>query len=326
MLSRPSQSWILFFAFTVYYAYKKVFQQRRRALIVPQNEERVLVIGASSGIGREIAQRYSSRGAKVCIVGRRKDKIEAVADGCKSELGAELGGRSVLSVPADFSNAKDMVHVRSVLEKEWGGIDTVIVAAGVSALRPLLQVAGVDSHNSDASEQGVQAVINAAEAASKSNYVGPTVSAVTLIPMLQRTSKSPSILLVSSLGAVIPAPTRSIYGSTKSASLLLYQALSIEHPSINFSFVLPSTVQGDFRASAVDVPPVNANENSSTPQSTITSGLKIEYVARRCVQAADESRKVVFLPEVMGIGHLLYWLWPSFVEKRAMKKYGFTAN
>jgi hypothetical protein len=33
---------------------------------------------------------------------------------------------------------------------------------------------------------------------------------------------------------------------------MLYRSLSIEHPDISFSFVLPSTVEGDFRASAVD--------------------------------------------------------------------------
>ena len=69
---------------------------------------------------------------------------------------------------------------------------------------------------------------------------------------MEKTSDSPAILLISSLGAAIPAPTRAIYGSTKAGALALYQALAIEHPSIAFSYILPSTVQGLFRASAVD--------------------------------------------------------------------------
>src|SRR5436190_13153897 len=89
------------------------------------------------------------------------------------------------------------------------------------------------------------------------------------IPFLINTSSSPSILLLSSVGAVIPAPTRTLYGSTKAASLLLYQALSIEHPSISFTFVLPGTIEGNFRASAVDGGPIRENEPNQ-------SGLKTE--------------------------------------------------
>lgn len=127
------------------------------------------------------------------------------------------------------------------------------------------------------------------------------------------------MLLLSSLAAVIPAPTRSLYGSTKSASLLLYQALSIEHPGITFSFVLPSTVEGDFRASAVDKGPVREKDPNKKG-----NALKREVVAWRCVQAVDRHEKTVFLPLTMRFGNLLYWLWPSFVEWRARVKYNFT--
>jgi hypothetical protein len=81
-----------------------------------------------------------------------------------------------------------------------------------------------------------------------------------------------SILLVNSLASVIPAPTRTFYA----ASLVLYQALSMEHPRIAYTVCMPSTVQGDFRASAADAGPV------SDPN---THGLKREYVAQRCIKA-----------------------------------------
>ena len=136
------------------------------------------------------------------------------------------------------------------------------------------------------------------------------------IPLLCRSSSSPSILLLSSLAAVIPAPTRALYAATKSASLLLYQALSIEHPQISFSFILPATVEGDFRASAVDHGPVRESDPSKT-------GLKRVAVAQRCVRAVDEGEKTVFMPVYMRFGHLLYWIWPGFVEWRARVKYNF---
>lgn len=137
--------------------------------------------------------------------------------------------------------------------------------------------------------------------------------------MLLNTSKSPSILLVNSLASVIPAPTRTLYASTKAASLVLYQALSIEHPRIAFTVCMPSTVQGDFRASAVDAGPVREHDPN-------THGLKREYVAQRCIQAIDKGEKTVFIPIVMRFAHLLYWIWPSFIESEARKKYNFPVS
>lgn len=138
----------------------------------------------------------------------------------------------------------------------------------------------------------------------------------TQIPLLSKTSKSPAITLVSSLASVIAAPTRTIYASTKAASLVLYQALSIEHPNISFSLIIPSTVEGDFRASAVDSGPVREVDPNK-------HGLRREDVARRCIAAADAGEKTVFMPPFVRYGHLLYWIWPSFVEWRARKKYNF---
>jgi short-subunit dehydrogenase len=134
---------------------------------------------------------------------------------------------------------------------------------------------------------------------------------------MRSTSVSPSVLLISSLGAAIPAPTRAIYGSSKAASYILYQALSIENPSVNFSYVLPSTVEGNFRASAVDGGPVREAD-------PIQSGLKREAVAKRCIRAIDGREKIVFIPGFYRFAQLLSWIWPSFVRRKAAKKYHFT--
>jgi short-subunit dehydrogenase len=133
---------------------------------------------------------------------------------------------------------------------------------------------------------------------------------------LTATSPSPSILLLSSLAAVIPAPTRALYASTKSASLQLYQALAIEHPSIAFSFILPATVEGDFRASAVD----GGKPREEDPSS---HGLKRESVARRCVRAVDEGERTVYMPGFYRIAQAVYWMVPTFVEWRARLKYNY---
>ncbi|KAG5640680.1 hypothetical protein DXG03_007544 [Asterophora parasitica] len=294
----------------------------RRTRKVAKIDERVLVLGASSGIGRSIANLYAARGARVCVVGRRQDKITEVVEECRTR---GTTSSRILGVTADFADVEDMVKLRGQLETEWQGVDTVVVAAGVSALQPLMAVAGVESHSGgasftppQASAESIQKAVDISAAATRGNYVGPLVSAITFIPLLTTTSAAPSILLISSLAALIPAPTRTLYASTKAASLVLYQALSIEHPRIAFTFFTPSTVEGDFRASAVDSGPVREKNPN-------THGLKREEVARRCVRAVDVGEKTVFMPNLMRFGHFLYWVWPAFVEWRARKKYNFSA-
>lgn len=138
--------------------------------------------------------------------------------------------------------------------------------------------------------------------------------------MLTRTSTAPAILLVNSLASLIPAPTRALYAATKASSLLLYQSLAIEHRDIAFTFLLPATIEGDFRASAVDSGPVRETDPNK-------HGLKIDYVAARCIDAVDRCvRGSVIMPWFpYGFGHHVYYLWPSFVERRAAKKYNFPA-
>jgi len=281
-----------------------------------------VILGATSGIGREIAHQYAARGARVCVVGRRQVQLDEVVLECQ-ERAIKSGGEqsSCFGIRADFADVEDMVRLRTAVEDAWAGLDTLIVTAGVSALQPLMMVAGVKAEGKafnppQASVAGIQHAVDVAAAATTGNYAGPLVAAITFIPLLQATSLSPSILLLSSLASVIAAPTRSLYGSTKTASLLLYQSLSIEHPLISFSFILPSTVEGDFRAGAVD----GGTVREADPR---THGLKREAVARECISAVDRGAKIVFMPRYTRLAHLLYWIWPSFVERRAKAKYRF---
>jgi hypothetical protein len=97
------------------------YKFRRRAQL-PSDYERVLILGASSGIGRAIAHLYAARGASVCLVGRREEELRAAHEECvtlstkNGHSEYQAGGRRVISVEADFTNVDDMVRVRDTLE------------------------------------------------------------------------------------------------------------------------------------------------------------------------------------------------------------------
>ena len=63
----------------------------------------------------------------------------------------------------------------------WDGVDTVVVAAGVSSLRPLLEIAGVQHPGEEPKLQDVQRTLDVSNAAIRGNFSGPLVSAVSLV-------------------------------------------------------------------------------------------------------------------------------------------------
>ncbi|GAB6022049.1 hypothetical protein CHUAL_006195 [Chamberlinius hualienensis] len=84
--------------------------------------KRVLVTGASSGIGEEVAYKYAKLGAKLVITARRVELLQKVQQKCK-DLGAEL----VVSVPADMAKPEDRAKLVSETLKTLNGLDILIL-------------------------------------------------------------------------------------------------------------------------------------------------------------------------------------------------------
>lgn len=63
----------------------------------------------------------------------------------------------------------------------WNGLDTLAVVAGVSALQPLMVLAGVEDATGSSSAAGIQHTVDIAAAATRGNCTGPMVAAVTFV-------------------------------------------------------------------------------------------------------------------------------------------------
>jgi short-subunit dehydrogenase len=84
---------------------------------------RVIVTGASSGIGAALARRYVGQGAVVGLIARRRAELEKL----RSQLGA-----SVAIYPADVRDARAMQAAASDFMARYGCPDIVIANAGIS--------------------------------------------------------------------------------------------------------------------------------------------------------------------------------------------------
>jgi NADPH:quinone reductase-like Zn-dependent oxidoreductase len=113
-------AWLYFlFTFAIFVITRFSRRDAYRKARIPPNLERVLVLGASSGIGKQIAIQYAARGARLAIVGRREKELDEAKRECV--IGDEDEKR-VISIPADFTVVDDMFRLVKTLERGEPGL------------------------------------------------------------------------------------------------------------------------------------------------------------------------------------------------------------
>jgi ribitol 2-dehydrogenase len=81
-----------------------------------------LITGASSGIGRALANMLAGEGAKLALVGRSKERLQEVASGLKTET---------LVLAADLSKPEEVTRVAEESLARFGSVDIVLANAGL---------------------------------------------------------------------------------------------------------------------------------------------------------------------------------------------------
>ncbi|OUS30092.1 hypothetical protein A9Q99_06310 [Gammaproteobacteria bacterium 45_16_T64] len=95
------------------------------------NGKVVLLTGASSGIGADVASRLAVAGATVLLVARSQDKLDDLANSI------QLQGGKAFAYPADLSDGEDCDRVCQQVLKDHGGVDVLINNAGRSIRRSI---------------------------------------------------------------------------------------------------------------------------------------------------------------------------------------------
>ncbi|KAI1882954.1 hypothetical protein AGOR_G00240200 [Albula goreensis] len=83
---------------------------------------KVLVTGASTGIGEQMAYHYARFGAQIVITARRENVLREVVERC-----LELGAQSAIYIAADMSNTSDPERVVRFAVEELGGLDYLVL-------------------------------------------------------------------------------------------------------------------------------------------------------------------------------------------------------
>jgi gluconate 5-dehydrogenase len=97
-----------------------------------------IVIGGSGGIGGDIAEGFAREGAKVCIIGRRQEKIDAELAVLK-KLGAEATG-----IAADMRGAKACAEAIEKAANALSGLDILVNSQGITVIKPAAELSEDD--------------------------------------------------------------------------------------------------------------------------------------------------------------------------------------
>ncbi|WP_430780873.1 SDR family oxidoreductase [Actinoplanes sp. G11-F43] len=182
-----------------------------------------IVTGASRGIGFAIAQRFVAQGVRVAITGRDADALEAAVK--------ELGGPEVaLGVAGKGDDAGHRSTVIDTVRERFGPVTTLVNNIGINpAYGPL---ASID--------------LNAARKMAEVNLIG-TLGWVQEALRGGLAETGGSIVNISSVSGVRPAPGIAFYGTTKAALIHLTEELAVElAPKIRVNAVAPAVVKTRF--------------------------------------------------------------------------------
>jgi sorbose reductase len=97
--------------------------------------KRALVTGASSGIGKKVAEAYLQAGAQVAIAARQSENLEKIA----AEIAAAGSGK-VVPICCDVTQPDQVTSMLDQVTAELGGIDIAVCNAGIITVTPMLEL------------------------------------------------------------------------------------------------------------------------------------------------------------------------------------------
>jgi short-subunit dehydrogenase len=189
----------------------------------------VLVTGAGSGMGRQLALELIRRGASVALVDFRKDTLDET-----EKMISNNGGKCSTHV-LDVSDRSAVAKLPGDVKARLGEVDVLINNAGI--IQPFVKIN--------------ELTLQQADHVMEVNFSGPLSLIKAFLPgLLARPSAH--ILNVSSMGAYAPVPGQSVYGASKAALKLLTEGLRSELTGtrVNVTIAFPGAINTNIAANS----------------------------------------------------------------------------
>jgi short-subunit dehydrogenase len=216
---------------------------------------RVLITGASSGIGRCLAFQLTACGARVALAARSADKLHTLAQSLAVQRAVAL------AVPADVTLPADRRRLLDTVAEHFGGLDVLVNNAGLGSF----------GHFAESSEPVLRQLMEV-------NFFAPAELMRLALPLL-RQGQQPAIVNVVSMCGRRALPAWPEYSASKFALCGLSEALRAElvRFGIDVIMILPGLTRTDLGSHLL--------RNEGRMKIDFSGGMPPEKVARRIVKA-----------------------------------------
>jgi short-subunit dehydrogenase len=176
----------------------------------------VLITGASSGIGEEMAVQLGRSGAKLTLAARRKDRMEALANTITHE-----GGAPPVVVECDVTRDGDLERAVAETVRQWGKLDVAIANAGFGVTGPFKKL-----------------TLNDYQRQFDTNVFGVLRTIYAALPELEKTRGN--LAIIGSIAGWVSSPKASPYSMSKFALRALANSITNEFKPLGVKVTLIS--------------------------------------------------------------------------------------
>lgn len=234
-----------------------------------QNNNRVLITGAASGLGRAMAVRFAQSGYRVCVADLNAERAQETLALIEPTPGEAFFERLDVTQPGEFDKA------RIACEDVWGGTDILINNAGVASGGPFDWL----------SEADWDYVMNV-------NFRGVLRGCQAFVPAFKKQGHG-HIVNIASMAGLLNPPGMSNYNVSKAAVVSLSETLVVELSpyAIGVTCVCPSFFQTNL-AESMRTPDL-ATEASLGKLMTTSSDVTAESIAEQIFLAVQKNQYLV---------------------------------
>jgi short-subunit dehydrogenase len=229
------------------------------------SESRMLITGASQGIGKALAEAAAMRGAKVLAVARSEALLRQVAEEVRAR------GGTLETVAADITDPEGRQRMVDAALHHFGGLDVLVNNAGI----------GATGHFVEVSPERLRKIMEV-------NFFGVTETVRAFLPLL-RTGNQPAIVNISSIAGKRGIPARSEYSASKFAVHGFSEALRAElaKDGIDVLIVCPGLTDTNFSKNMLE-------QRARMPVDHLR-GMKPDRVAAATLRAIERGQHEVCL-------------------------------
>jgi rhamnulose-1-phosphate aldolase/alcohol dehydrogenase len=231
----------------------------------------VLVSGAASGIGREVAADLAARGASVVLSDLEADGLAVTSAGLPE-------GRAVV-VPGDMTSERDVAELVAASVESFGGLDAIVSNAGVAVTGRLEELSTDEWERSMAVNAGSHFLLTRAA-----------------WPVLKAQGIGGSLVYVASKNAFSPGAGFGAYSAAKAAEIQVARIAALEggELGIRSNVVNPDAIFGGSRLWSEELRRERAREHGVEPDE-LESFYAGRNLLRHRVTSADVAEAVAFL-------------------------------